>query len=247
MNEELDGKVALVTGGSRGIGAAVAKALARSGADVAFTFRASEKKAEEVAREVTLAGRRGLAVRSDASDPEAGREAVERTARELGGVDILVNNAGVFPFGPVEEVSREELDTTLAIHIGSVFVTSQAASAHMDSDGRIISIGSCFVERVPVPGVSLYTMSKAALVGLTKGLARDLGPRGITANVVHPGNTNTDMNPADAPDAEVTLRDVALGRFAEPDEIAATVVHLSGPGGRYITGASIAVDGGFAA
>jgi NAD(P)-dependent dehydrogenase (short-subunit alcohol dehydrogenase family) len=174
--------------------------------------------------------------------------AVERTVAELGRLDILVNNAGIFPNGPLEDVSLEEVDRTLAVHVRAVFVASQAAARHMgDGGGRIISIGSCFAERVPYPGVSLYAMSKSALIGLTKGLARDLGERGITATLVHPGSTDTEMNPADGEGAEEERGFIALGHYGSTKDIAATVAHLAGEGGRYVTGASIAVDGGYAA
>jgi 3-oxoacyl-[acyl-carrier protein] reductase len=243
----LDGNVALVTGGSRGIGAAIARALAAAGTDVAVTYLSAEAEADEVAAGIVSLGRRSLAMQADSGDPVAVRGAVERTVEDWGRLDILVNNAGVFPSGPLEEVTLEEAERTMAVHALGVFAASQAAAAHMGEGGRIISIGSCFADRVPYPGLSLYAMSKAALVGLTKGLARDLGPRGITANVVHPGSTDTDMNPADGPEAESEREYIALGRYAAPDEIAATVVALVGEAGRYVTGAAISVDGGFAA
>jgi len=158
-----------------------------------------------------------------------------------------VNNAGIFPSGPIEYVTLAEVDRTLAIHVRAAFLASQAAARHMGAGGRIISIGSCYAERVPYAGVTLYAMSKAALIGLTKGLARDLGPRGITVNVVHPGSTDTDMNPADGPNADGERSLMAVGHYGSPEDIAATVAHLAGEGGRFVTGAAIAVDGGFAA
>lgn len=243
----LAGKVALVTGGSRGIGAAVATRLAQAGADVALTYLDAEDKAKAVVARIEESGRRGIAVRADSADTAALVDAVERTVAELGRLDILVNNAGVFPYAPVEDVTLEEIDRTLAVHVRGVYVATQAAVRHMGSGGRVISIGSCFAERVPYAGVSLYAMSKSALIGMTKGLARDLGPRGITANVVHPGSTDTDMNPATGEGADHERTFIALGHYAEPADIAATVAHLAGESGRYITGASIAVDGGFAA
>jgi 3-oxoacyl-[acyl-carrier protein] reductase len=243
----LEGKVALVTGGSRGIGAATARRLARDGADVAVTYLTHEAEARAVVADVQASGRRGPAIAADAADAEAVVGAVERTASELGRLDVLVNNAGVFPNGPLADVTLDELDRTLAVHVRGVFVAIQAAVRHMEAGGRIVSIGSCFVDRVPVPGVTLYTASKTALTGLTKGLARDLGPRGITANVVHPGPTDTDMNPADGPAAEEERELIALGHFARVDDIAATVAYLAGEEGRFVTGAELAVDGGFAA
>ncbi len=241
----LEGKVALVTGGSRGIGAAIAERLAAEGADVAVTYVAHGDAAERVAARVRERGRRGLALAADGTDAAAVRGAVDGTVGELGRLDVLVANAGVYPYGPFEDVPADELDRTLALHVGGVFVAAQAAARHMDGDGRIVAIGSCFADRVPIPGIALYAMTKAALGGLVRGLARDLGPRGITANVVHPGPTDTDMNPAGDDAAAAPQRAAtALGRFGAPDEVAATVAHLAGPGGRWITGAEIAVDGG---
>jgi NAD(P)-dependent dehydrogenase (short-subunit alcohol dehydrogenase family) len=244
---DLEGKAALVTGASRGIGAAVARGLAQAGADVAITYLTAQDKADEVAAAIANLGRRPLVIQADSADPAAVQAAVQQTVTELGRLDILVNNAGLFPIGPLEQVTLQEAQRTLAVHALASFVAAQAAAAHMNEGGRIINIGSCFADRVPYPGLSLYAMSKAALVGLTKGLARDLGERGITVNVVHPGSTDTDMNPADAPEAEAEREYIALGRYAAPEEIAATAVALAGDAGRYVTGAAIAVDGGFSA
>jgi 3-oxoacyl-[acyl-carrier protein] reductase len=242
---DLNGKAALVTGGSRGIGSAIAERLAADGADVALTYVRHGKEAERVAERVRATGRRAVALEADGTDAGAVRGAVARAAAELGGLDVLVANAGVYPYGPFEDVPADELDRTLALHVGGVFVAAQAAVRHMGDGGRIVAIGSCFADRVPIPGIALYAMSKAALGGLVRGLARDLGPRGITANVVHPGPTDTDMNPADDRVAADPQRAAtALGRFGAPEEVAATVAHLAGPGGRWITGAEIAVDGG---
>ena len=241
---ELDGKVALVTGGSRGIGAAIARRLAADGADVALTYVRHADEAAGVAAAVRAQGRRALPLAADGADPEAVAGAVARAADELGRLDVLVANAGVYPYGPVDEVTRAELDRTLDLHVRGVFVAAQVAAQRMEDGGRIIAIGSCFADRVPIPGIALYAMSKAALGGLARGLARDLGPRGITANVVHPGPTDTDMNPADSPEAAPQIAATAVGRFGAADEIAATVAHLAGPGGRWITGAELAVDGG---
>ena len=243
----LSGKVALVTGGSRGIGAAIAERLAQDGADVAVTYGASPGKAQAVVGRIAAAGRRGLAIAADATDGWVVQAAVERTVAELGRIDILVNNAGVFPYGPFEEVSEDELDRTLAIHVRSSFLAAQAAARHMGrggQGGRIIAIGSCLADYAGAPGMTLYVMTKAALTGMTRGLARDLGPRGITANIIHPGPTDTDMNPADGPGADGQRQGIALGHYGEAADIAAMVAHLAGEGGRWVTGASIAVDGG---
>lgn len=243
----LDGKVALVTGGSRGIGAAIARRLAADGADVAITYLRAVDRATEVVADIERAGRRGLAIEADAAVAQAAADAVERTVDELGRLDVLVNNAGIFPLGPVEEMSLEVVDRTLALHTRAPFLASRAAIPHLGPGGRIITIGSCFAERVPYPGLTLYSMSKAALAGLTKGLARDLGERGISVTLVHPGSTDTDMNPADATEADAEREYIALGEYARPEDIAATVAHLASDGGRYLTGAAVAVDGGFAA
>ena len=241
---DIEGKVALVTGGSRGIGAAIAERLAAAGADVALTYNTAADRAQEVVARVRGAGRRGLAIHAPAGDPHATPTAVDRTVAELGGLDILVNNAGIFPYGTIDELTLDQFDETMAVHVRAVFTAVKAASRHMTAGGRIISIGSNLAERVPWPGFSLYAMSKAALVGLTKGLARDLGPRGITVNLVHPGSTDTEMNPADGDGADAERAITALGRYATPADIAATVLHLAGEASRHTTGTAITVDGG---
>ncbi len=247
MTAELRGKVALVTGGSRGIGAAIATALAGRGADVAITYARSAERARSVAGAIEAGGRRCLIIRADSGDSDAIVGAVDETVARLGRIDILVNNAGVFPFGPPEAVTVEEADRTLALHVRAPFLAACAAIRHMPDGGRIISIGSSLARRVPQAGVALYAMSKSALIGMTKGLARDLGPRGITVNVVDPGSTDTEMNPADGGAADGERALTALGRYGRPEDVAAAVVFLAGESASYITGASIAVDGGASA
>ncbi|MGH6760838.1 MAG: 3-oxoacyl-ACP reductase family protein [Phyllobacterium sp.] len=244
---QFKGKVALVTGGTRGIGAAIVRRLAGKGADIAFTYAASDQAAENLAQELKAQGARVLSIKADSRDPAAIRGAVEQAAKELGRLDILVNSAGVFYAGPIEDVTLEEIDDTLAIHTRAVFVASQAALAYMGSGGRIISIGSCFAQRVPYGGVTLYAMSKSALIGFTKGLAREVGERGITVNIVDPGSTDTDMNPADGPTVDAELELMAIKRYAKPEEIAAAVGYLASAESSFITGASLAIDGGFTA
>ncbi len=241
------GKVVLVTGGSRGIGAAVVRRFAREGADVAFTYATSDQAAHLLTAELEVHGGRLLSIKADSRDPGAVREAVHQVASELGRLNILINSAGVFYAGPVENASLQEIDDTLAIHTRAVFVASQAALAHMGAGGRIISIGSCFARRVPYGGVTLYAMSKSALIGFTKGLSREVGERGITVNIVDPGSTDTDMNPADGPTVETELELMAVKRYAKPEEIAAAVGYLAGAESQFITGASLAIDGGFTA
>ncbi|CCH35440.1 SDR family oxidoreductase [Actinosynnema sp. NPDC047251] len=237
---QLDGRTALVTGGSRGIGAAVATRLAHDGANVAITYASARDRADAVV--ATLGN--AIAIRAEASDSADLRAAVAETVETFGGLDILVNNAGIAVWGPFEETSDDDVDRLLAVHARAAFVLAKAASPHLPTGGRIITIGSSLAERVPVPGWAAYSMSKAALVGLTKGLARDLGPRGITVNLVHPGSTDTEMNPADGPDAAGERAFTALDRYCDPEDVAAMVAHLAGPGGHNITGAAFLVDAG---
>ncbi|WP_427766044.1 SDR family NAD(P)-dependent oxidoreductase [Streptomyces sp. DSM 41931] len=239
------GRTALVTGGSRGIGAAAALRLAQEGADVAVTYVNGKEAAEDVVRAVEALGRRAVALRADAGDPEEAASAVTAAVRHLGRLDVLVNNAGVGVMGPLESLSPADVDRVLAVNVRGVFLTSRAAAAVMPRGGRIITVGSCLTQRAPGTGGTLYAMSKAALVGLTKALARELGERGITANIVHPGPTDTDMNPADGPYAAGQAAVTALGRFGTAREVAETIVHLAGAA--YMTGAEVAVDGGHAA
>ncbi|MFF4391180.1 SDR family oxidoreductase [Streptomyces sp. NPDC001552] len=244
---ESNNTVALVTGGSRGIGAAVALRLAEDGADVAITYVHDAEAAAEVVGKVEALGRRALAVRADAGDPAAAGAAVERVVAEFGRLDVLVNNAGVGALGPLAELSPADVERVLAVNVHGVFLTTQAAARHLDSGGRVITIGSCMTQRVPGPGGTLYAMSKSALTGFNKALARELGGRGITANIVHPGPVDTDMNPADGPYAGPQAAMTALGRFGTPREVAAVVSFLAGEEAAYVTGAEFAVDGGHAA
>jgi 3-oxoacyl-[acyl-carrier protein] reductase len=241
----LNGRTALVTGGSRGIGAATALRLAREGADVAVTYVNGKEAAEDVVRRIETLGRRAVALRADSADADEAAGAVERTTEALGGLDVLVNNAGVGVLGPLEGLSLADVDRVLAVNVRGVFLTSQAAAVRMPSGGRIITIGTCMTQRVPGPGGTLYATSKAALIGLTKALARELGGRGITANIVHPGPIDTDMNPADGPYAADQAAMTAVGRFGAADEVASMVSYLAGAD--YVTGAEFAVDGGYAA
>ncbi|MHC0430654.1 SDR family NAD(P)-dependent oxidoreductase [Streptomyces sp. O3] len=243
----LTGKTALVTGGSRGMGAATAVRLAQQGADVALTYVQDAEAAQEVVRKIEAAGRRGLAIRADAAEAGSAAAAVERTVMELGRLDILVNNVGVGVLSPLESLTLEDADRVLDVNVRSVFLTSQAAAARLERGGRIISVGSCMAQRVPGPGGTLYATSKAALVGLTKALARELGGRGITANLVHPGPVDTDMNPADGPYAEAQSAMTALGRYGSPDEVASLIGYLAGDDASYITGTELSADGGHAA
>ncbi|MCW6006189.1 3-oxoacyl-ACP reductase FabG [Micromonospora sp. CPCC 205371] len=245
MSNALDGKVAFVTGGGRGIGAAVALRLAQDGADVALTFQQNRQRADDVVDRITASGRRAIAVQADSADPAAVAGAIDRAAAELGRLDILVNNAGAFDLGALEQLGPEQFERTVAVNIRAPFVAAQAAVRHMPAGGRIVNIGSNVAERAVFPGFSLYAMSKTALIGLTKALGRELGPRAITVNLVNPGPTDTELNPADGPNAATINGFTALGHFATPADVAASVAFLASPDGRYITGATVNVDGGF--
>ncbi|HEY5975411.1 MAG TPA: 3-oxoacyl-ACP reductase family protein [Geobacteraceae bacterium] len=248
MSRLLDNKRALVTGGSRGIGAAIVKRLAREGAHVAFTYVSNPDQAEETVKAAQAFGVKSLAIQADSADASAVVAAVEQTVRVLGGIDILVNSAGIAVIAPLDEYRLEDLDRTLAVNVRAAFVATQAAVKHMQAGGRIITIGSCNAERMPFAGGGVYAMSKAALVGLVKGLARDLGPRGITINNVQPGPTDTDMNPATSEFARMLKEQViAVRRYGAAEEVASLVAYLAGPEAGYVTGASLSIDGGFTA
>lgn len=240
----LQHKSVLVTGGSRGIGAAIAKRLAKEGANVAITYQASAEKAAAVVKEIETFGVKGLAIQADSADPHAVTAAVDLTAKTFGGLDIIVNNAGIGLYKDITEFTLEDFDLVSAVNVRAVFAGSKAALAHMGRGGRIINIGSCQAERMPTPGGSLYAMSKSALVGLTKGMARDLGPKGITVNAVHPGPIDTDMNPANGPHADYERSIMAIPEFGTGEDVAAMVAYLAGPESSYVTGAGFVVDGG---
>jgi 3-oxoacyl-[acyl-carrier protein] reductase len=233
-----------MTGASRGIGAAIALALAENGADVSITYGRSTEQAAEVVRAIEAKGRRGLAIQADSADADAVKRAVNGAAKGLGELDILVNNAGIARGGPVAEMSLADIDALLDVNVRSVVLASQAAIPHLKEGGRIISIGSCLAERVPSSGMTVYSMSKSALLAFTRGLAREVGPRGITVNLVHPGPTDTDMNPAMGDQAEEQRGRTALGHYGEPEDVAAAVAVLASPAARQITGTGIVVDGG---
>ena len=243
----LSGKVALVTGAGRGIGAAIAKRLGQEGAAVAITYASSSGKAEEVVKAMEAKGGRGLAIKADSSDPKAVRGAVNRTVSELGRLDILVNNAGVLHVAPITEFPEDEFERSIAVNVRGVFAATQEAARHMGEGGRIIMLGSINSDYMPFVGGSVYSLTKAALAGFTHGLARDLGPRGITVNNLQPGPVNTDMNPADGPFSGTLTPMIAVGRYGTSEEIASLVAYLAGPEAGYINGASIRIDGGFAA
>ncbi len=244
----LKGKRALVTGASRGIGAAIAKALAAEGADVAITYEKSAEAAAEIVHAIEALGRRAVAIRADSADATAVQASVEKTVAALGGLDILVNNAGILRLSTVQDISLEDIDALLNINVRAPIVASKAAIPHLGQGGRIISIGSFFADKVPGgAGLPVYALSKSALTAFSQGLARELGPRDITVNIVQPGSIDTDMNPAHGPFGE-TLRSItALGRFGTVEDIGNIVAFLASPKAQYITGTALTVDGGMIA
>jgi len=243
MNELL-GKRALVTGASRGIGAAIALDLADKGADVAITYERSADRAAEVVRAIESKGRKALAIQADSADPEAIKRSVDEAARVLGGLDILVNNAAIALYDSIADVSVAHIDALLNVNVRSPVLASQAAIPHLKKGGRIISIGSVGAERIVGDTGTVYYMTKSALHSFTRGLARELGSRDITANLVQPGSTNTDMNPANGDFADFQRALIPLGRYGEPQDVAAAVSFLASPAAKHITGAIINVDGG---
>ena len=247
ITKKLAGKVALVTGGSRGIGAAIAKRLAADDAAVALTYSSSPAKADEVVCSIEAVGGKALAIKADAADTEAVRLAIAKTVGAFGGIDILVNNAGVIALAPIEQFSLDDFEKLIAVNVRGLFVATQEAARHLREGGRIIHIGSTFSERMPFVGAAVYSLTKGAVAGFTKGLARDLGPRGITVNNVQPGMIDTDMNPADTDLARDSIRHIALQRYGCTEEIAGFVAFLASSEASYITGASLLADGGWAA
>lgn len=242
--KNLHNKTAFVTGGSRGIGAAIAKRLASQGANVVITYQSSTAMADAVVQEIGQTGGKALAIRADSADPQSVSDAIDQSARAFGGLDILVNNAGIGMYREITEFTIEDFDRIMAINVRAVFAGSKAALSHMGKGGRIITIGSCLAQRVPKPGWSLYSMSKSALIGLTKAMARDLGPRGITVNIVHPGPVDTDMNPSNGPSSDYQRSLMAVPEYGTGEDIAGLVAYLAGPESGYITGAGFAADGG---
>ncbi|WP_437646700.1 3-oxoacyl-ACP reductase family protein [Sorangium sp. So ce362] len=247
MGTTLKGKVALVTGGSRGIGAAIARRLAHEGASVALTYAASPAKAAEVVHAIEAAGGRAIALRADSADAEAVRSAVAQTVKIFGRLDVLVNNAGVAALAPIEQFSLEEFDRLMAVNVRGLFAATQESVRHMGEGGRIINIGSISSDGVHIPGMAVYAATKAAVAGLTRGWARELGPRGITVNNVQPGPVDTDMNPADGPLAAELKGQIPVQRYGKDDEIAGMVAYLAGPEGAFVTGAQLKIDGGITA
>jgi len=244
MSKKLEGKVALITGGSRGIGAAVAQRLAADGARVAITYTKGADSAAAVVKAIERAGGKAIAIQADAADAEAGKAAVEKTVATLGRLDVLVNNAGTAIPKTFEETTLEEMDRVLDINVRGVFVATQAALKHMKEGGRVITIGSAVGERAVAPGLVPYAATKGAVKMFTQALSREVGSRGITVNNVQPGPIDTDLNPASGDWAVPQKAATALDRYGRVDEIAAMVAFVAGPESSYITGANLTVDGG---
>jgi 3-oxoacyl-[acyl-carrier protein] reductase len=240
----LSNKSALVTGASRGIGAAIAKRLAADGARVAITYSRGASAAAEVVKAIEAAGGKAIAIQADATDAKAVRAAVEQTVAAFGQLDVLVNNAGTAIPKPFEEATLEELDQVVDLNLRGVFIATQAALKHLGNGGRIINIGSCVGERMFTPGLAAYAATKGAVKMFTQGLSREVGPRGITVNNIQPGPIDTELNPASGDWAQPQIANTALQRYGHVDDIAAMVAFVAGPEAGYITGANLTVDGG---
>jgi 3-oxoacyl-[acyl-carrier protein] reductase len=241
---QLENKVAVITGGSRGIGAAIAKRLAKDGARVAITYTKGADAAASVVKQIEASGGKALAIQADATDPIAVRSAIDKVVSTFGRLDVLVNNAGTAIPKMFEETSIEEMDQVLNLNIRGVFVATQAALRHLKKGGRIITIGSCVGERMMTPGLVAYSATKAAVRMFTQGLSREVGERGITVNNIQPGPIDTELNPASSEWAKPQVTPTALKRYGQVEEVAALVAFVAGPESSYITGANLTVDGG---
>ncbi len=244
LQRNLQGKRAIVTGASRGIGAAIAIELAEQGADVAITYERSAERAQEVVRTIEGRGRKAVAIQADSADPAAIRHAVDEAARVLGGLDILVNSAAIARYAPIADIAVADIDAMLDVNVRGPILAAQAAIPHLGQGGRIVTIGSAGADRIIGEGSTVYYLTKAALKTFTSGLARELGARDITVNLVQPGSTDTEANPADGEFAEFQKALSPLGRFNAPRDVAAAVAFLASPAARQITGAVLNVDGG---
>jgi len=243
--KRLTNKVVFITGGSRGIGAGIAKRMAAEGADVVITYVHAAGQAKQVVDEIKQSGQQALAIAVDNASPDAIHEAIEKAFATFGRIDILVNNAGIYVAKPLAEYTLADFDSTMAVNVRAVFLASQKAAQYMKEGGRIITIGSNMAERVAFPTGSLYAMSKSALIGLTKGLARDLGSKGITVNMIQPGPVDTDMNPANGAHADIIRTGMAIPKYGKPADIAELVTYLASETSGFMTGASLTIDGGF--
>lgn len=247
MTSPLKSRRAFVTGGSRGIGAGIVRRLAEDGARVVFTYSSSVQQTADVVDDINEDGGWARAVKADVADPDQLGAAIGQAAEELGGLDILVNNAGILSIGDVDTATLADFDEIVAVNVRAVFAGIKAASPHLTEGGRIVTIGSINGDSSPTANLSLYSMTKAAVAGLTRGLAREFGPRGITINNVQPGPIGTDMNPEDGQLADILRPNIAVGRYGQPRDIASLVSYLVSDEAWYITGTAINIDGGFTA
>ncbi|YCU76028.1 SDR family NAD(P)-dependent oxidoreductase [Mycobacteroides abscessus] len=247
MTSPLKSRRAFVTGGSRGIGAGIVRRLAEDGARVVFTYSSSVQQAADVVDDINEDGGWARIVKADVADPDQLGAAIGQAAEELGGLDILVNNAGILSIGDVDTATLADFDEIVAVNVRAVFAGIKAASPHLTEGGRIVTIGSINGDSSPTANLSLYSMTKAAVAGLTRGLAREFGPRGITINNVQPGPIGTDMNPEDGQLADILRPNIAVGRYGQPRDIASLVSYLVSDEAWYITGTAINIDGGFTA
>ncbi len=240
-------KVALVTGGARGIGAAIVERLAGDGAKVAFTYLGAHEAAGALVDRLGQAGAEVLAIQADSADEQAVRTAVARTLDHFGGIDILVNNAGGGVFSPLHEQAIAEITTMIDVNIRGVVLMTRETIPHLGEGGRIIIIGSVNADRTPFPGGSIYALTKGAVASFARALSRELGPKGVTVNNIQPGPVDTDANPADGPGSDFLREHIALGRYGHVEDISGLVAYLAGDQGQFITGTTITVDGGFSA
>ncbi|MBS1040950.1 SDR family oxidoreductase [Gluconobacter cerinus] len=240
-------RAALVTGGSRGIGAAIALRLATDGYDVAISYASNEKAAADIVSKIEAKGRKAVAIRANGGTAEGNRAVVTKAVETFGRLDALVCNAGIYPYGPIDQMTVEQIDQVLNLNVRAVMIETMEAVKHLGQGGRLIYIGSAFGARAPFPGISLYSATKAALEGFARGVARDVGPKGITVNVVEPGPIDTDLNPADGEGAALISSFTATNSYGKVADIADFVGFLASPAASYITGASLPVDGGLTA
>ena len=240
-------RAALVTGGSRGIGAAIALRLATDGYDVAISYASNEKAAADIVSKIEAKGRKAVAIKANGGTAEGNRAVVTKAVETFGRLDALVCNAGIYPYGPIDQMTVEQIDQVLNLNVRAVMIETMEAVKHLGQGGRLIYIGSAFGARAPFPGISLYSATKAALEGFARGVARDVGSKGITVNVVEPGPIDTDLNPADGEGAALISSFTATNSYGKVADIADFVGFLASPAASYITGASLPVDGGLTA